>query len=80
MLDIYDKIYNSDFTTYDKTGINLLEGKKKEKVGKLMMGFIDKYVLNTPESKEVLNEYLQNKKNTRLNKMMSKINGREAEH
>ena len=58
LLDVYEKINNQEFTSYNKNGNDILYGDEKKRVGDLMLSFVDTYVLNTPESREVLNEYL----------------------
>ena len=58
LLDVYEKINNQEFTSYNKNGNDILYGDEKKRVGELMLSFVDTYVLNTPESREVLNEYL----------------------
>ena len=58
LLDVYEKINNQKFTSYNKNGNDILYGDEKKRVGDLMLSFVDTYVLNTPESREVLNEYL----------------------
>lgn len=75
LLDVYNKILNSEFTTYDSSGNNYLYGEDKKRVGKLMTSFIDKYIFNTPESREVLNEYLQKEDNKKLALLKQKSRG-----
>lgn len=62
VLDVYRKINDGRFRVYDKTGNKLLEGEEKEKIGKLMTNFLDSYVFNTPESRDVLDEYIKKEK------------------
>ncbi|MBP5698476.1 MAG: hypothetical protein J6W96_02990 [Alphaproteobacteria bacterium] len=66
LLDVYSKILDADFTTYDVVSNKRLDDEEKEKVGRMMTHFIDKYVLSTPESREVLHEYLQEKNDRKM--------------
>ena len=52
LLEVYKKIKDGKYAVYGNNA------DRKEEIGKLAIDFVDSYVFNTQESREVLHEYL----------------------